>query len=210
MYSFWWISELDERRWRCYLMLSLVMKQFLTSQAMRIPTMWRHRTCKILMPQFKLLRVCPTRSEVHFYLCKNCNQNVYSDILQNWVMSHLNENSAETFICQQAGVPPHYHNEVTRFLNVKILRWWTGSGGPKACPSWSPDVTSMDFLLWSCIKDQVKVSFCQAIFRKLRQDMWSCRAYWYRYLMQTTGGIHILFDCSQGYPWSLHWTLPGW
>jgi hypothetical protein len=162
-------------------MLCLVMKPFLTSQDTRIPTMWRYRICKILMPQFTLVRVCPMRFKVHFYLFKNCNQKCLLRYVSELVMPLLNENFGEIFIFQQDGVPPHYHNAVTRFLNVKILRWWTGCGGPMAWPPWSPDLISMYFFLWGCIKDQVKVSPLPSNLQEIKkQDLSSCGVHWYR------------------------------
>ncbi|GBM51290.1 hypothetical protein AVEN_174491-1 [Araneus ventricosus] len=60
----------------------------------------------------------------------------------------------EGFIFQQVGAPPHFHNGVTSYLNAEVPVW-IGRGGVSPWPSRSPDLTSLDFSVWSFVKDQV-------------------------------------------------------
>lgn len=59
---------------------------------------------------------------------------------------------------QQDGAPPHYHRAVREYLNDQFGSRWIGRGGPVAWPPRSPDLTPMDFFLWSEIKRRVYVS----------------------------------------------------
>jgi hypothetical protein len=72
-------------------------------------------------------------------------------MLQNWLMPQLNEYIRENFIFQHNQVLPHYHNAVTRFLNVVITTYWIGHEAPKVWPTRSPDVTPKDSFFWECI-----------------------------------------------------------
>jgi hypothetical protein len=73
-------------------------------------------------------------------------------------MPQLLEDFGQTLIFQQDGAPPHYHRSVNDFLNETVPERWIGRGGPTAWPPRSPDLTSMDFFLWECVKDLVYVS----------------------------------------------------
>ncbi|GFU75542.1 uncharacterized protein TNCV_2862571 [Trichonephila clavipes] len=56
--------------------------------------------------------------------------------------------------------PPHFHNDVTRYLNEHLPLPWIGRTGrdDKMLLKWpprTPDVTPCDFFLWGFIKDKV-------------------------------------------------------
>jgi len=57
------------------------------------------------------------------------------------------------FIFQQNGAPPHFHRDVTTFLDENFPRHWVGRGGPTAWPPRSSDLTPLDFFAWGFIKD---------------------------------------------------------
>lgn len=56
---------------------------------------------------------------------------------------------------QHDGAPPHYHREVRAYLDQEFGERWIGRGGPIAWPARSPDLTPLDFFLWSEIKRRV-------------------------------------------------------
>ncbi|GFU89121.1 uncharacterized protein TNCV_2895691 [Trichonephila clavipes] len=56
--------------------------------------------------------------------------------------------------------PPHFHNDVRRYLNEHLPQCWIGQTGRdgKALLKWSPrslDMSPFDFFLWGLIKDKV-------------------------------------------------------
>jgi hypothetical protein len=59
------------------------------------------------------------------------------------------------FIFEQDGAPPHFHRNVTTFLDETFPGRWVGRRGPTAWPPRSPDLTPLDFFAWGCIKDVV-------------------------------------------------------
>ncbi|KAL0819430.1 hypothetical protein ABMA28_007535 [Loxostege sticticalis] len=59
---------------------------------------------------------------------------------------------------QHDGAPPHYHSAVRAYLNGEFGARWIGRGGPVPWPARSPDLTPVDFYLWSEIKRRVFVS----------------------------------------------------
>jgi hypothetical protein len=59
------------------------------------------------------------------------------------------------FIFQQDGAPPHFHRNVTTFLD-ETFPGRVGRGGPTVWPPRSPDLTPLDFFEWGLfIKDVV-------------------------------------------------------
>src|SRR5215475_8559763 len=61
----------------------------------------------------------------------------------------------KNFIFEQDGAPPHFHRDVTTFLDETFPGRWVGRGGPTAWPPRSPDLTPLDFFAWEFIKDVV-------------------------------------------------------
>jgi hypothetical protein len=59
------------------------------------------------------------------------------------------------FIFQQDGAPPHFHRDVTTFLDETLPGRCVGRGGPTAWPPRSPDLTPLDFIAWGFIEDVV-------------------------------------------------------
>jgi len=59
-------------------------------------------------------------------------------------------------------LPPHWHNQVRRFLNETSSQRWIRRTGPKdlALHSWpprSPDMIQRDFFLWEYVIERVYV-----------------------------------------------------
>jgi hypothetical protein len=50
-------------------------------------------------------------------------------------------------IFQQDGGPPHFHRDVTTFLDETFPGRWVGRGGPTAWPPRSPDLTPLVFCM---------------------------------------------------------------
>jgi hypothetical protein len=53
----------------------------------------------------------------------------YLDMLQQWLLPQLEEDSPG-FIFQQDGAPPQFHNEVRSELNDRLSNRWIGRAGP--------------------------------------------------------------------------------
>lgn len=56
---------------------------------------------------------------------------------------------------QQDGAPPHWSRAVRNQLNQMFPQRWIGRGGPTNMPPRSPDLTVMDYFVWSWIKNDV-------------------------------------------------------
>lgn len=56
---------------------------------------------------------------------------------------------------QQDGAPPHWSLHVRRALDDTFPGRWIGRDGPTDWPPRSPDITPLDFFLWSYVKDTV-------------------------------------------------------
>ena len=60
-----------------------------------------------------------------------------------------------SIIFQQVGAPPHFSNNIMQLLNKHLLYQWIGRRGPIRWFPRSPNLTSLDFLLWSQVKNKV-------------------------------------------------------
>jgi hypothetical protein len=56
---------------------------------------------------------------------------------------------------QQDGALPHFHRDVTTFLDETLPGCCVGRGSPTVWPPRSPDLTPLDFFAWGFIKDVV-------------------------------------------------------
>jgi len=56
---------------------------------------------------------------------------------------------------QHDGAPPHYTRHVREYLNESFPNCWLGRGGPVAWAPRSPDLTPLDYYLWSHMKMSV-------------------------------------------------------
>jgi hypothetical protein len=76
---------------------------------------------------------------------------MYLDMLQQFLIPHLDEDDQEGRIhFQQHGAPPHYLEEVREYLNTGFPGRCIGRGVPIAWPPHSPDL-----FLWGFVKDLV-------------------------------------------------------
>jgi hypothetical protein len=67
--------------------------------------------------------------------------------VEKFLMPILEEEGPDDMLFQQHGVPPHFHKEVTDFLNRKFPEKWIGRGGTITWPPRSPDLIPLDFIL---------------------------------------------------------------
>jgi len=82
----------------------------------------------------------------------------YAQFLQNNLSGLLEDVPLEQrmrMLFQQDGAPLHTCREVHRILSQKFENRWIGRGGPVHWPARSPDLTPLDFFLWSTIKNYV-------------------------------------------------------
>lgn len=78
------------------------------------------------------------------------------NLLRQSVMPRIREAFGdEEFYFQQDGAPPHYHRDVTSYLDEILPNRWVGRRGSVEYPPRSPDVTPLDFFLWGHLKDKV-------------------------------------------------------
>lgn len=61
----------------------------------------------------------------------------------------------KTMWIQQDGAPAHNAKVVIDYLNQHFPQSWLGTRGPLEWPPRSPDLTPLDFFLWSYLKDNV-------------------------------------------------------
>jgi hypothetical protein len=77
----------------------------------------------------------------------------YLDMLEHFLVPQLGVNS----VLWQDGASPHYHRDLTRYLNQKFPRGYTGRCGYIPCPPRSPDVTAMDFSIRGFVRNNVYI-----------------------------------------------------
>lgn len=101
----------------------------------------------------------------------------FPEVLENvplslWVGMHF----------QHDGVAAHFIYNVWDFLTMQFSRRWSGRGGPIAWPPRSPDLTCLDFFLWSYLKslvyeivesEQDLIACTPGIFERIGQSLHS-------------------------------------
>jgi hypothetical protein len=104
-----------------------------------------------------------------FFMKMTITSIVYLDILQQFLISQLDEDDQEGRIhFQQDGAPPHYPEEVHECLYTRFPGRWIGRVALIAWPPHSPDLTPLDFLSWRFVKDRVFIPPLPANVPKLR------------------------------------------
>jgi hypothetical protein len=109
-----------------------------------------------------------SRTQVYgpFFFAKvTITGHMYLDMLEHFLVSQLDVNIV---IWQRDGAPPHYHRDVTRFLNQTFPRRWIGRGGYSPWPPRSPDLTPVDFSFWGFVKDNVYIPPMPVDLQELR------------------------------------------
>jgi hypothetical protein len=91
----------------------------------------------------------------------------YQNVLENYLKAQLQQYMDRDFNFQQDGAPPHFHGEITFYLNRTVVAW-IGRGGTIAWPSRFPDLTSLDFSVRGYVKDKVFVPPPLASLKELR------------------------------------------
>jgi hypothetical protein len=65
---------------------------------------------------------------------------------------------AENGVLCVSRAPPHAHNEVRSYLDERLRNSWIGRGGHMKWPPRTPDLTSIDLILWVFVKDNIYVA----------------------------------------------------
>jgi hypothetical protein len=81
----------------------------------------------------------------------DCCDDIRNPCLQIFTSCNLQP----TVIFQQDGAPPHWGRIVRDCLDATFPNRWPGRDGRLAWPPRSPDITPLDFFLWSYVKDKV-------------------------------------------------------
>lgn len=91
-----------------------------------------------------------------YFFDRTVNGKLYLEMLMNFLVPEMNRRGIDpkTIVFQQDGAPPHNPQPIRRFLN-RTFRSWIGRFGRTKWPARSPDLTVMDFFLWSRLKDIV-------------------------------------------------------
>lgn len=91
----------------------------------------------------------------HFF--NRVNGETYLNFLHNDLPGMLDNILVDrrAMFFQQDGAPPHFTLDVREHLNDIYEDRWIGRGGPIPWPPRSPDLTPLDFYLWSHLKEQV-------------------------------------------------------
>lgn len=82
----------------------------------------------------------------------------YLNMLDNEVMPAIQQycgDETDLLIFQQDGASSHYYRKVKDWLNEHFEDRWMGRGGPIAWPARSPDLSPLDYWLWSYLKEHV-------------------------------------------------------
>jgi hypothetical protein len=82
-------------------------------------------------------------------------------------MPQLQQDMDRDFIFQQDGAIPHFHREVTSYVNRTVVAW-IGRGGKIAWPPRSPTLTPLDFSVWGYFQDQFFVPSLPASLEELQ------------------------------------------
>ena len=117
-----------------------------------------HDTCELERDSPKLNLWCGVMHEKTidpcFFAKKSITARIYLDILTGYVSPQLEQYKLQV-IFQQDGAPPHWGFEICQFLNETFPDRWIGRDDPIPWPPRSPDITPLNFFLWSYVKDIV-------------------------------------------------------
>ena len=103
-----------------------------------------------------------------FFIEENVSGETYLNLLtENFYPAFSSLPNAPELHFMQDGAPPHWSQRVRDWLNHNLAERWIGRGCPRdhniAWPARSPDLTPMDFYLWSHIKSKVYVKNYQSL-----------------------------------------------
>ena len=87
-----------------------------------------------------------------FFAEKSIIAQIYCNILTEHMSPQLGQYKPQ-IIFQQDGAPPHWGLEVCQFLNETFPDRWIGRDSPIPWLPCFPDITLLDFFLWSYVKD---------------------------------------------------------
>ena len=103
-----------------------------------------------------------------FFIEENVSGETYLNLLtEDFYPAFSSLPNAQELYFMQDGAPPHWSQRVRDWLNHNLADRWIGRGCPRdhniAWPARSPDLTPMDFYLWSHIKSKVYVKNYQSL-----------------------------------------------
>jgi hypothetical protein len=91
-----------------------------------------------------------------FFIDGHVNGEVYLNMLGDLIKPELEilNYDLDEIMYQQDGAPAHNYRDVVDWLKNNIPNW-IGTRGPTKWPPCSPDLTPLDFSIWSYIKNRV-------------------------------------------------------
>jgi hypothetical protein len=99
-----------------------------------------------------------------YFIEENITGDIYLNLLQEKVMSAIQNRCPPDIIFQQDGASPHYARQVQEFLDV-FPDVWIGRRGSIEWPARSCDMTPLDFSVWVISKDLVYLDGPKPIYR---------------------------------------------
>jgi hypothetical protein len=91
-----------------------------------------------------------------FFIEGNLNGKTYKRLLRRQVVPALVARFGERELWfQHDGAPAHWQRKVRAYLDKTFPRRWVGRNGEIEWPPRSPDLTPLDYYLWSYVKEQV-------------------------------------------------------
>jgi hypothetical protein len=115
--------------------------------ARQYTSMWAPVVARQIFNNFQAFATCLSACDFYKF---NCFNDTLFQINQISKFSAVH-NVLNKPPCKQ----PHFHWNVTTFLDETFPGRWVGKGGPTACPPRSPDLTALDFFAWGFIKGVV-------------------------------------------------------
>ena len=106
---------------------------------------------------------------LYFIENENVTQHTYKRMLQYFALPRLRYYPKNT-LYQRVGVPPHYGESVTQYLNIKFPNKWVGSGGPISWPLRYPDLSHSDYFVWNYLKE-IMYQNCPNILEEFRSNI---------------------------------------
>ncbi|KAL7639566.1 UNVERIFIED_CONTAM: hypothetical protein RMT77_010067 [Armadillidium vulgare] len=93
-----------------------------------------------------------------YFYHENLNSERYLEFLETTVPDLFRDvplHKSQDLYYQQDGCPGHTERAIQYQLNVSYPNWWIGTQGSIPWPPRSPDLTPLDYYLWSYLKNRV-------------------------------------------------------
>jgi len=90
-----------------------------------------------------------------FFFHTTVTHDLYLNVLRDTVLPQLHrQHDNDDFFFHQDRAPPHHAITLCMLLDEQLPNRWIGRRGPVEWPPRSPDLTPMDFFIWSVVKDK--------------------------------------------------------